>query len=50
MSRDEERSAHYEALLTAEEKGKKDKKGLHSAREPPVHHVNDLSLPGNANR
>ena len=27
-----------------------DKKGMHSAKAPPVHHVNDLSLPGNANR
>ena len=48
--RDEERSAQYEALLQAEERGKKEKKGLHSSREPPVHHVNDLSLPGSANR
>ena len=37
-------------LLLAEEKGKKEKKGMHSAKEPPVQHVNDLSRPGSANK
>lgn len=50
MCSDDERSACYEALLIAEEKGKKEKKGLHSARDPPVQHVNDLTLPGSANK
>ncbi len=49
-TRDDERSAHYEALLLAEERGKKERKGLHSAKEPPVQHVNDMSLPGSANK
>mmetsp|Transcript_574 Transcript_574/g.1819 ORF Transcript_574/g.1819 Transcript_574/m.1819 type:complete len:876 (+) Transcript_574:412-3039(+) len=40
---EEERSLHYEALLAAEEKAKKGKKGLHSAKDPPVHHINDVS-------
>ena len=47
---DEERSAFYEQLMAAEESGKKNKKGMHSAKEAPVHHVNDVSLPGAANR
>lgn len=47
---DEERSAFYEQLMAAEEAGKKNKKGLHSAKEAPVHHANDVSLPGTANR
>ena len=47
---DEERSAHFEQLMLAEESGKKNKKGLHSSRGPPVHHVNDVSLPNSANR
>ena len=50
MRRDEERSAHFEQLMLAEESGKKNKKGLHSSREPPVHHVNDVSLPNTASR
>ena len=45
MHSDEERSAHFEQLMLAEESGKKNKKGMHSSREPPVHHVNDVSLP-----
>ena len=50
MCSDEERSAHFEQLMLAEESGKKNKKGLHSSREPPVHHVNDVSLPNTASR
>ncbi|KAK9813035.1 hypothetical protein WJX72_007851 [[Myrmecia] bisecta] len=47
---DEERSAHYEALLEAEQNGKKGKKGLWSSKEAPAHHVNDVSVPGAASR
>ena len=47
---DEERSAFYEQLMAAEESGKKNKKGMHSAKDAPVHHTNDVSLPGAANR
>ena len=36
--------------MLAEESGKKNRKGLHSSREPPVHHVNDVTLPNSANR
>eukprot|EP00850_Spirogloea_muscicola_P016978 SM000141S00922 [mRNA] locus=s141:240772:249829:- [translate_table: standard] len=39
----EERSLHYDALLAAEQRAMKGKKGIHSAREPPVAHINDLS-------
>eukprot|EP00238_Polyblepharides_amylifera_P007388 CAMPEP_0196585856 /NCGR_PEP_ID=MMETSP1081-20130531/52270_1 /TAXON_ID=36882 /ORGANISM="Pyramimonas amylifera, Strain CCMP720" /LENGTH=945 /DNA_ID=CAMNT_0041907545 /DNA_START=120 /DNA_END=2957 /DNA_ORIENTATION=- len=41
---EEERAHNYEALLQAEAKAIKNKKGIHSAREPPVHHLNDLSI------
>ena len=47
---DEERSAHYEALMNAEEAGKRSKKGQWSAKEPPTPRINDLSLPGSAAR
>lgn len=40
----EERSNYYEALLAAEAKAVKGKKKIHSQREPPVTHINDLSL------
>lgn len=39
----EERSLHYDALLAAEARSRKGKKGSHSAKEPPVSHLNDLS-------
>ncbi|GBG64549.1 hypothetical protein CBR_g45244 [Chara braunii] len=42
----EERSLHYEALLAAEARAVKAKKGIHSNKEPPVNHVNDISSPG----
>lgn len=47
---DEERSAHYEDLVAAEEVGKKGKKGQWSAREAPPPRVNDVSLPGSGAR
>lgn len=46
---DDERSAHYESLMNAEQMGKQGKKGLHNKnREAPAHHYNDVSLPGTA--
>eukprot|EP00898_Chlorokybus_atmophyticus_P005051 jgi/Chlat1/5547/Chrsp369S00840 len=39
----EERSLHYDQLLAAEAKAQKDKKGLHSAKEPPSGLINDVS-------
>lgn len=47
---DDERSAHYETLLIAEEKGRKEKKGMHSSKEPAIQRINDLTLPGSANK
>ncbi|XP_075490164.1 ribonuclease TUDOR 1-like isoform X1 [Primulina tabacum] len=38
----EERSNHYDALLSAESRAISGKKGMHSAKEPPVRHVTDL--------
>lgn len=40
----EERSNYYEALLAAESKAVKGKKKIHSQKESPVTHINDLSL------
>eukprot|EP00246_Nothoceros_aenigmaticus_P000016 TRINITY_DN10013_c0_g1_i1.p1 TRINITY_DN10013_c0_g1~~TRINITY_DN10013_c0_g1_i1.p1 ORF type:complete len:994 (+),score=218.35 TRINITY_DN10013_c0_g1_i1:98-3079(+) len=40
----EERSAYYDALLAAEARATKGKKGIHSGKESPVMHINDLSL------
>jgi len=40
---DEERAMNYDALMCAEAKAIKSKKGIHSAKEAPVNHVNDLS-------
>jgi staphylococcal nuclease domain-containing protein 1 len=40
----EERSNYYEALLAAESKAVKGKKKIHSQKESPVAHINDLSL------
>lgn len=39
----EERSNHYDDLLAAEGKAAKAKKGVHSQKEPPAAHLNDLS-------
>ncbi|KAL6570165.1 Translin-1 [Orobanche minor] len=38
----EERSNHYDALLSAESRAKSGKKGMHSNKEPPAKHVTDL--------
>mmetsp|Transcript_28764 Transcript_28764/g.37765 ORF Transcript_28764/g.37765 Transcript_28764/m.37765 type:complete len:904 (+) Transcript_28764:127-2838(+) len=40
---DEERSLHYEALLTAEQQAMKTKKGMHKGTPPPVTRVTDLT-------
>eukprot|EP00249_Psilotum_nudum_P022287 c28457_g1_i1 orf=385-3351(+) len=42
----EERSNYYDALLAAESRALKGKKGMHSSKEPPATHMNDLSLQG----
>ncbi|KAL4634705.1 hypothetical protein ACB092_04G219400 [Castanea dentata] len=38
----EERSNHYDALLAAESRAISGKKGIHSAKDPPVMHITDL--------
>lgn len=38
----EERSNYYDALLAAESRAIAGKKGIHSAKDPPVMHVTDL--------
>ncbi|KAL5724528.1 Translin-1 [Ranunculus cassubicifolius] len=38
----EERSNYYDALLAAESRAMSGKKGIHSAKDPPVMHVTDL--------
>lgn len=38
----EERSNYYDALLAAESRAISGKKGIHSAKDPPVMHVTDL--------
>ena len=41
---DEERSAHYDDLVAAEQRAMKGRKGVHRKdREPPARHVNDVS-------
>ena len=48
---DDERSAFYEPLMNAEAVGKNSKKGIHNKnKDPPPHHYNDVSLPGNATK
>lgn len=44
----QERSSVYEKLLECEELAKGSKRGVHSAKEPPVNRINDVSAPGNA--
>ena len=39
----EERSNHYDALLAAESRAINGKKGVHSAKDPPVMHITDLT-------
>lgn len=40
---DDQRSAHYDELLSAETKAVKAGKGMHSKKDHPVHRVVDLS-------
>lgn len=39
----EERSHYYDALLAAESRAEKAKKGVHSLKESPVMHITDLT-------
>ncbi|KAJ4728918.1 Ribonuclease [Melia azedarach] len=39
----EERSNYYDALLAAESRAVSGKKGIHSAKDPPVMHIQDLT-------
>lgn len=45
----EERSNYYDALLAAESRAVAGKKGIHSAKDPPVMHITDLVTVRNAN-
>ena len=47
---DEERSAHYEELVNAEDAGKKGKKGMWSSKEPSAPRLNDVTGTGSAAR
>lgn len=38
----EERSNYYDSLLAAESRAISGKKGIHSAKDPPVMHITDL--------
>lgn len=40
----EERSNYYDALLAAEARAKAGKKGCYSSKEPPVMHIQDLTM------
>jgi staphylococcal nuclease domain-containing protein 1 len=40
----EERSHYYDALLAAESRAEKAKKGLHSGKDTPVMHITDLTM------
>ncbi|XP_068666121.1 ribonuclease TUDOR 1-like [Aristolochia californica] len=40
----EERSNYYDALLAAESRAINGKKGMHSAKDPPVMHITDLLM------
>ncbi|XP_072991118.1 ribonuclease TUDOR 1-like [Typha latifolia] len=40
----EERSNYYDALLAAESRAINGKKGIHSAKDPPVMHITDLTM------
>ncbi|GAV82791.1 SNase domain-containing protein/TUDOR domain-containing protein [Cephalotus follicularis] len=39
----EERSSYYDALLAAESRAVSGKRGIHSAKDPPVMHITDLT-------
>lgn len=43
---DDERSSHYEALLTAQDRAKKGKKGVWSSKEQAPERINDMSSAG----
>lgn len=45
----EERSNYYDALLAAESRAIAGKKGIHSAKDPPVMHITDLLMVRNIN-
>ncbi|KAG7669099.1 hypothetical protein Ndes2526B_g00826 [Nannochloris sp. 'desiccata'] len=47
---DEERSAHFEDLINAEDVGKKGKKGQWSSKEPAAPRINDVTGSGSAAR
>jgi staphylococcal nuclease domain-containing protein 1 len=47
---DEERSAHFEDLINAEDAGKKGKKGQWSSKEPAAPRINDVTGSGSAAR
>ncbi|KAF7840208.1 ribonuclease TUDOR 1-like [Senna tora] len=40
----EERSNYYDALLAAESRATSGRKGIHSAKDPPVMHITDLTI------
>eukprot|EP00957_Ditylum_brightwellii_P082467 6269835-Ditylum_brightwellii.AAC.1 len=40
---DDDRSPHYDSLLDAEARATKQRKGVHSSKDPPVQHINDVS-------
>ncbi|KAK7318358.1 hypothetical protein RJT34_03057 [Clitoria ternatea] len=40
----EERSNYYDALLAAESRAISGRKGIHSAKDPPVMHITDLTI------
>ena len=40
---DDQRSSHYDDLLTAENRAEKNKKGVHSKKESTLHRVADVS-------
>ncbi|XP_014501824.1 ribonuclease TUDOR 1 [Vigna radiata var. radiata] len=40
----EERSNYYDALLAAESRATAGRKGIHSAKDPPVMHITDLTM------
>ena len=42
--------ADTEPVSCQPQAGKKAKKGIHSGKEAPLHHVNDVSVPGSAAR
>ena len=43
----EERSNYYDALLAAESRAISGKKGIHSAKDPPIMHITDLTTVSN---